>query len=912
MPSSRYSSTDRELQVVASTKVLPPRGARHLMPREALIARLLEARRQRCVVIQGPAGCGKTSTLLAWRRELLSLNFDVAWLSLAGEDNDLARFSSCLLASLAEVDPAMVREAAILVGRENDDLAMEHWVITLVQGIAQHKQELVLVLDDLHHLSDTRIFQVLQWLLEYAPAHFRLVLGSRTAVPMPHALARLRAQGLLSEFDLRDLRFSAAESERFLREYLGKIDKRDAEVLHELTDGWAAGLQLFAVDLKARQGGNYPHVQVRDAGAFASYFEQEVLANLAPDDLALLLRASISNRFCASLCAALFGQPHALPKMLNRLARLDGSNLFITKIETHDRESWYRMHPLLREVLRGQLAEHPEIDQQALHAIARGWFSERGYLDEAVRHAIQAGDTQAAADIVEAWAYDLLARGDLSQLASLLRRIPEEQMQERFGLQLVVAHRHLYARDYAALEQAVTRLDGMRERLAPDQRYALTLLHGGIALQRDDSDAALALLPELLAIPEDADDFAQTGRSNVLAWLYMYQGEYEHARAILDAGERPGGSPRRSLVGRCMAGMSLILEGRITQAEHIFREVLQEAEQQGPAYGTVAFMAAGLLASALYELNECESVCQLLEPRIGVLERASLPEAVLQALLMLSSSHWQAGRRLEAHAQIDRLEEYASAYGLDRLLVSSLIVRHSFFLQQGEIEQAKATLERIETLAAGYSDNRGIAGDIRMVAQRAQAEERIHRKDFATAAEVLAPLIATCEESKRWRRVASLRMLLAIAEQGRGNDEAARAQMIEALRLGHQLGLLRSLLSVSHRVPKMLARLLEETSLDPVLEFYIQRLLAASAQATQEAGTHAAPGPVIGTLSDRESEVLALLAHAMPNKKIARALGVSPETVKWHLKNIYGKLGVTGRDEAIARMRDLGLDASRP
>ncbi|MCY1426724.1 HTH-type transcriptional regulator MalT [compost metagenome] len=155
-------------------------------------------------------------------------------------------------------------------------------------------------------------------------------------------------------------------------------------------------------------------------------------------------------------------------------------------------------------------------------------------------------------------------------------------------------------------------------------------------------------------------------------------------------------------------------------------------------------------------------------------------------------------------------------------------------------------------------------------------------------------------------------MLLAIAEQGRGNDEAARAQMIEALRLGHQLGLLRSLLSVSHRVPKMLARLLEETSLDPVLEFYIQRLLAASAQAKQEAGTHAAAGPVIGTLSDRESEVLALLAHAMPNKKIARALGLSPETVKWHLKNIYGKLGVTGRDEAIARMRDLGLDASKP
>ncbi|MCY1425353.1 HTH-type transcriptional regulator MalT [compost metagenome] len=153
-------------------------------------------------------------------------------------------------------------------------------------------------------------------------------------------------------------------------------------------------------------------------------------------------------------------------------------------------------------------------------------------------------------------------------------------------------------------------------------------------------------------------------------------------------------------------------------------------------------------------------------------------------------------------------------------------------------------------------------------------------------------------------------MLLAIAEQGRGNDEAARAQMIAALRLGHQLGLLRSLLSVSHRVPKMLARLLEDEHMDPVLGFYVQRLLAASEQAGQGAGTDTAPAAAIGNLSDRESEVLALLAHAMPNKKIARALGVSPETVKWHLKNIYGKLGVSGRDEAIARMRDLGLDSA--
>jgi LuxR family maltose regulon positive regulatory protein len=130
------------------------------------MARLQEVRRQRCVVIQGPAGCGKTSSLLAWRRELLAMNFDVAWLSLAAEDDELGRFSHCLQASLAQVAPDQVRDAAFLLGRDNDDMAVEHWVITLVQGIAQHPRELVLMLDDVQHLQDARIVQALQWLID--------------------------------------------------------------------------------------------------------------------------------------------------------------------------------------------------------------------------------------------------------------------------------------------------------------------------------------------------------------------------------------------------------------------------------------------------------------------------------------------------------------------------------------------------------------------------------------------------------------------------------------------------------------------------------------------------------------------------------------------------------------------------
>src|SRR6218665_2655764 len=191
---SSPSAPARVLEPIASTKLQPPRG-RRLMARDALLARMLEARRKRCVVVQGPAGSGKTSTLVAWRQALLSLDFDVAWLSLAAEDDELTRFFDCLLASLAEVDPALVGETARLLGRDSEESAVEHWVITLVQSIAARPRELVLMVDDLQHLEDPRIFQALQWLLDYAPAQLHLVLGSRSALPL--SLARLRAPGAL-------------------------------------------------------------------------------------------------------------------------------------------------------------------------------------------------------------------------------------------------------------------------------------------------------------------------------------------------------------------------------------------------------------------------------------------------------------------------------------------------------------------------------------------------------------------------------------------------------------------------------------------------------------------------------------------------------------------------------------------
>jgi len=674
----------RAVEPIASTKFVPPRAARRLMPREALLGRLLDARRQRCVVIQGPAGSGKTSTLVAWRQMLLTLDFDVAWLSLAPEDNDLAHFFDCLLTSLGSVDAAAVREATLLMGGDHDDsTAIEHRVIALVQGLAGRARELVLMLDDLQQLDDRRVFQALQWLLDYAPPTLHLVFTSRNALPQPlsTSLARLRDQHSTAEFDLRDLRFSAAESERFLRQQLGRIDTRDALRLHELTDGWVAGLQLFAVDMKAKVGEAYAPVPLRDAQAFARYFEREVLVRLSADDLDLLTRVAICSRFCAPLCATLLDQPQALERMVMRLTQLDRNSLFIAQVPGRDRDTWYRLHPLLREVLLAR-DEFPAEEQRALHRLAWRWFEANGHVDEAVRHAVQAGEVEAAADTVERCARDLLTRGELGQMMALVRQLPPQQVEARIGLRTALAHVHLYSRELDELERDIAALAALP--LDARQRADLALLRGGLALQRDDVDAALQLLPELDHWPDDADEFMRSTRTNFLAWVHMARGDFALARRILEDSAARQSGLHASLTGRCLAGLSHTLEGRMVEAERLYREVLQVAEQQGANFVVVSNMASALLGDVLYELDEVEAACQLLDTRIDLIEHAAIPEAMLRAAVVLASGHWVSGRRLEALVQLDRLEDYAGTHRLDRLQAHALCLRVRLQQQQGE------------------------------------------------------------------------------------------------------------------------------------------------------------------------------------------------------------------------------------
>lgn len=875
--------------------------------------RLMGQRRQRCVVLRARAGSGKTSALLAWRQMLLKVGYDVAWLSLAADDNEWGRFCECLLAALAEVDPAITRDAAMLASPVDDQLAVERWTITLASGLASRQRPLMVMLDDAQHLTNPHVAWALQCMIQYAPEQLHFAFGTRTAPPfLP---AQVVAQGLVSELGLQDLAFTEAESLAFLETQLGHIQRRDAESLHRMTEGWVAGLQLLALRLKAQHDAPHEFVRIDDPDAFSAYFESEVLRHMSPEDLDMLTRMSVCTSASASLCAALLGYPRAVAKTMTRLNRLDADTLFITQVNDHDRETWYRLHPLLREVLQARAHSLPLAEQRTLHEIAWHWFEQRGQLNDAVRHAVLAGNIDAAAALVETAAPELMASGELARLSALMRLLPAERINHSFGLRLHDAYLRLASPNRSAVVRTLAHFDAQAAagKLNAWQRFSVSLLRASLAMWSDDIDTIERLEPDLRVAPEGIREHEQLLRDNLLAWMQMYRGRFAEARDTIERHANADGAPREHLIGRCLLAMSHALEGRLPLVEGILRPVLQEAEKLGSAYVGVACMAAAQLADALYELNETDALRQLLQSRIDIIERIGAPDTVLRTLILLAGSHWAAHRRLDCFACLDRLDDYAAAHALERLRAHMLGVRAKFYLFAGEFDLAEASLQQLDAVRERHADaSHGHVFDIWLNAERAHVEFELHRNAFDAARERLKALVAACERGGRTRRVVALLLQLAIAERGCGRAEAAHASLLEALRLGHGLGLVRTLLDASPEVPAMLAPLQDSASLDPVLAFYVKRLLAMAPAAERaapppspESSRRRPTGSGLAPLSERERDILELVALAMPNKKIARALNITPETVKWHLKNVFSKLGVNGRDEAAERLRDL-------
>ncbi|VTU27389.1 Serine/threonine-protein kinase PknK [Variovorax sp. PBL-H6] len=875
------------------------------MPRARLLDVLQQARELRCIVITSPAGSGKTALLRTWARKASARRTTLVWL------DGSAPLAGQLLLRCAEADPAL---AGVLPDDlpEQDDEALVRVAIALVRAAGTIKRRIALVFDGLHLLPDASVLQGLQPLLDHAPPHLQCVFASRDHLPL--SLGRLREHDQLLELHADDLAFTASEAQALWRWQLGPRAFASAEASvqgwQEAAGGWGMAVASIGRAVNAGLG--------QDAwlGEAFDLLDAEVLDTLSLDQRRMLMRLSCAEAFDTTLAAHLGRSPPAeCASFLERFATTG----FLTR--TQGDGNWWQLHPTLASRLRRLFAREPATTRRNAHRLASIHLAECGRQSDAVRQAMASGDTRRAADLVEGWAGDLFKSGQHEPLAALVRLVlPSSSLHRprlRLWITLLALMEHRFndcAVMIAALERDVSRRDR-------STRRRMRVLKCWLAVFLDDMEAAAGLLadPRAKADPE-VDEITLAAERNVLSWIHIYRNDYQRARDVQARAAAkliaaPRGTLFGSLTGRCMAGLSLALEGRMDAAERTYRDVLEDCRsgsETDPACIDAAALATGLLGETLYELGDLRGVLAL-EPRLADIKHRSLPDTLLRVMLAICRSHALQDRIDDALRIASELQAYADARKLDRLTSYALLEQLRLHLLRQDPASAQAAWEKTTRLRAVYDRAEGTTlSEVTVVADRAEILVLMYQGRFELARKRIATLIELCRRRGRHRRVAALHFQHAVMDRELGARESAARHALMGLRLGAQLGLVRSLLDAHPDVPDFLCEALALNGHETMLAFHADRLRAAAGfgplrasalSAMVEYAPARAQAPGVA-LSQREEEIAQLLAQALPNKEIARELGLSPETVKWHLRNVFAKLGVGKRYQALALLRE--------
>lgn len=901
-----------------STKLAAPRQRADMMSRARLLERLRVARQRKLILVTGPAGYGKSSLAGAWRMELMGQGADVAWLTLNRDDDEFAQFAAYVAKALGEC--GVSADALGLVQRGGGPDAGEVFAIALVNALARHGREVHLVLDDFQHIADAAILRLVEQLLEFAPASFHLCLVTRKRPPL--SLARLRVSDEIGEIDVADLRFSLDETAAYLQARVGPLSRSQIRGIYTLTDGWIAALLLVALAL-ARHPDVDEFLRLRPASlrSFNEILDGEVLARLSPVELEVLTHAAACRRFNGALCAQLSGHADAAEV----LARLYQDNLFLIEIDGGDRHRWYRFHPLLRQRLLEDFLHLDQGKRGDVNLAACAWFDAHGLREEAMRHALFAGDAGRAGDLMESCARSLLYAGMFHRLIERVASLPPEATQGRLPLQLPLGWAQLMCNQNAELELTCGRIAALAPASDVHSQYELNLLRGALALAYDDSERALDAVQDASRVPAAAGPVLNGLRANILTWSLAFRGDHEGAKDAWLAARFAASdelAPPRRAIGDCFHAMSLLLQGDMALAGGVLRDAYAKAAQPD-GYAEPACIVAAFLGAVLYETGQVDAAIALVGERVELIERLAPLDIPLRGLLALAQSHRALGHRNEAELVLARLEEIALANRHQRMLACGLGARVGWLLADGDSGGAAEVLRRLERLAEPYAlEPLNAHSEIALLAQMGRIE-----LDLATGAveAALARADALLERCLPWRRMqlaAALQLRRARAWMALGDAGQASAAARAALQLGQPRGLVRTFAEAGPQIAQLLRAMLAGVGEDAVLATYMTMLLDGAAASPQGAATaggiaaHPAAGPaaqpvarpaLLDPLTEREIDIVRLLSQVLTNKKIARSLQISDQTVKWHLKNIYGKLGVVSRDEALSRCRALGL-----
>ncbi|HEX2993522.1 MAG TPA: LuxR C-terminal-related transcriptional regulator [Anaerolineales bacterium] len=876
--------------ILATKLYIPPPRAKIVL-RPHLIEQLnegLSSDRTPCVtLISAPAGFGKTTLVSEW---VASCQRPVAWLSLDYGDSDLSRLLMYVIAALQTIKPAL-GENLLAALQTPQSPPVESLLTSLLNEISALPDDLILVLDDYHLLDSKAVDEALTFLVEHQPPQLRLLIASREDPPLP--LARLRVRNQLTELRTADLRFTPAESAEFLNRMMGlNLSEGDVAALEKRTEGWIAGLQLAALSMQGHAS--------RDTASFIKsftgshhfvldYLIEEVLGQQSESVQTFLLRTSILDRMCGSLCDAVLDSRSVSGQ--ETLEYLERVNLFIVPLDQERR--WYRYHHLFGDLLRQRLGQSLTAEAVAKdHIRASKWHEINGLMFEAFHHAVAANDIERAGRLIESRDMPLHLRDVATAVLDWLESLPPAVLDAKPWLRVRAATLALMAGQTTGVEEKLQAAEKALQNIEPDA--AIRDLIGQVACAR----ATLALTryePEVMLIQARRaleylypDNLAFRFTANwALASASILQGDRATAAQASMEGisiSQKSGDVFSTILATTNLGMVQESENQLYLAAETYRSLLPLFGDHPQPSAAEAYLG---LAHIYYEWNDLESAdrygkqsLQLARQYDRVIDRFIICEVFLSRLKLVRGDVDGAATLLAQTEQSARQKNFILR--LPEIAAAQVLV----LLRQGNLDAA-ADLAQTHDLPLS------------------RARVLLAQGDTSAALAVLEPLRQQME-AKGWvDEQLKVMVLQAVALHAHGEEDQAVQLLGDMLVLTKPGGFIRTF--VDEGLP--MAQLLSKAALRGVMADYVSKLLTAfeSEPMGKRQTTEPSPSSTADSLSQRELEVLRLIAEGLSNQEICERLFLALDTVKGHNRRIFNKLQVQRRAEAIARARELGL-----
>ncbi len=883
---------------ILSTKLSMPPIRSNLVARPRLFHELNRGLDCGFVLISAPAGYGKSTLLSAWL-ERADLAF--TWLSLDDGDNHPVRFLTYLNAALQKIDP-LVGEALDISLRSSALPDVEMLLTPLVNELAQVDRPFYLVLDDYHLIQNQFIHQLVGFLIEHRPASMHMIISTRADPPLP--LARLRAHSEMLELRQADMCFTIQEAADFLKHSMGlEISPENVSNISARTEGWIAGLQMAALSMQNTDDissfitsltGNHHYI--------FDYLLEEILGRQTPEIRRFLLYTSILDQLTAPLCDALLTEDSGSTPTRSSpiiLEELEHANLFILPLD-HERR-WYRYHHLFSDLLRLMLEKnHPGLSKE-LHCRACRWYETQGMLSEALQHALSSDDMQLVAHIVSANVLVLVENDAAVPSLNKIDSLPQDKMIALPWLGIARA----WIIGPGQIEKSEQILDAIERSIenAPEGinhqrlRGHIAAVRARLLSTRGDSGAAIAQVQ--LAIGLLPSDEIAVRAMCLTTWGDVLIGSNNAADAIpiLEqalAQALLAEKPHAAMNAAASLANAYLHTGRIHDLQRVCLEALEVVEKfqkhyQHPLRATAEVYS--LLARGLAEWGENEKAIQY--ARKGLMLSETWGMDMVQSLCL-----FYLGRALVFNNDWDQARHLIQrGVSVARKISPWIWQDRVFFAIDSLLDIESTDASEINSLIRQLQDSDVQVPALlkaRLVLREGKPGEALTRLEQAQLDLGDQPSFDTV-----W-----IYALRALAFQAQGNERQALSALQQALELGEP----ENRVAIFVREGRAMEKLLHLALAKSISIAFVQRLLAAfESRRKNQPLPPTAIGALVEPLSEREMEVLKLLARGYSDKKIATDLIIARETVHKHLKNIYGKLDVHSRAEAIIRARELDL-----